>query len=227
MGLDLRSLWDVLALVGLVLAFAPWFGRYLARVYMDRPLVGDSVLSPLESAIYRLLGTSPRQSMRASEYMTALLIVNGGLLAFLFAFFFLQNLLPWDPTGVPGMHWDLALHSASSFTTNTDFTHFTNESQLSLGALTVAWPLALFVSPATGLSVFAAMARGFVRRDGTLGNFYVDMVRSFTRLLLPLAIVFAVAMVLLGVPQTFTAYVVAHPLTGGTQRIYLGPVASY
>jgi len=227
MGFDIRSLWDVLVLVGIVLAISPWFGRYLGRVYMDRPLVGDSILTPVESAIYRLLGTSPKHSMRAREYMVALLLVNGGLLGFLFVFFLWQSSLPGDPTGAVGMHWDLAFHSASSFTTNTDFTHFTNESQLSLASLTVAWPVALFLSPATGLSVAAAMVRGFVRRDGTLGNFYVDMVRSLTRLLLPLSIVIALALVLLGVPQTFTAYLTAHPLTGGTQTIYLGPVASY
>jgi len=71
------------------------------------------------------------------------------------------------------------------------------------------------------------MIRGFVRKDGTLGNFYVDMVRTLTRLLIPIALLGAVVFVLLGVPETFTAYVTAHPLTGGTQTIYLGPVASY
>ncbi len=227
MGFDPRTLWDVVALVGVVLAIAPWFGRYLGRIYMDRPLVGDTILTPIERGIYRLLGTSPRHSMRAREYMLAVLVVNGGLLGFLFLFFLWQALLPGDPTGAPGMRWDLAFHSASSLVTNTDFTHFTNESQLSLASLTVAWPAALFVSPATGLAVAAAMVRGFVRRDGTLGNFYVDLVRSVTRLLLPLSILFALVMVLLGVPETFTAYVIAHPLTGGTQTIYLGPVASY
>jgi potassium-transporting ATPase potassium-binding subunit len=227
MGFDIRSLWDVIALIGIVLACAPWFGRYLGRVYMDRPLPGDTVLTPLESMIYRLLGTSPRQSMRAGEYMFALLLVNGGLLGFLFFFLFWQAGLPGNPTGVPNMTWDLAFHSASSFTTNTNFTHFTNESQLSFASLMVAWPVALFLSPATGLAVAAAAVRGFVRRDGTLGNFYVDMVRSLTRVLLPIATVAAVVMVVLGVPQTLTAYVNAHPITGGIQTIYLGPVASY
>jgi K+-transporting ATPase ATPase A chain len=227
MGLDIRSLWDVIALIGIVVAISPWFGRYLGRVYMDRPLPGDTVLTPIERAIYRLLGTSPRQAMRAREYMLALLGVNGGLLAFLFFFFLFQSGLPGDPTGVASMHWDLAFHSASSFTTNTNFTHFTNESQVSFASLMVAWPVALFLSPATGLAVAAAMVRGFVRRDGTLGNFYVDMVRSLTRVLLPLAIVFALVMVLMGVPETLTAYVTAHPLTGGLQTIYLGPVASF
>jgi len=227
MGFQLQSLWDVVVLIGLALAIAPWFGRYLGRVYMDLPLVGDRILAPIESAVYRVLGTSPRRSMRAGEYMFALLLVNAGVALFLFFFFYLQANLPGDPTRVPNMSWNLAFHSATSFTTNTDFTHFTNESQISLASLTVAWPLALFVSPATGLAAAAAMIRGFVRKDGTVGNFYVDMVRSLTRLLLPLAGLIALAMVLLGVPETYTASVIGHPLVGGTQQIYLGPVASY
>ncbi len=225
--IDLRSVWDVVILVALVVAIAPWFGAYLGRVYLDRPAFGDVLLAPIEAFAYRLLGTSPRRTMRASEYMLAVLLVNGGVFALLYVFFSLQPLLPLDATGAPGMSWSLALHSAASFTTNTDFTHFTNESQLSLGALTIAWPLALFVSAATGLSVAAAMIRGFVRKDGTVGNFYVDLVRTMTRVLFPLALLFALILVVLGVPETFTNTVLAHPLTGGTQTIYLGPVASF
>jgi potassium-transporting ATPase potassium-binding subunit len=224
---DLQSLWDVVLVVGLVLAIAPWFGAYLGRVYLNRPAFGDVLLAPLEQGVYRLLGTSPRRQMRPREYMFALLLVNGGVFAFLFLYFFFQNLLPLDATGVPGFSWDLALHSAASFTTNTDFTHFTNEAQVSMGSELIAWQLALFTSAATGLSVAAAMIRGFIRKDGTLGNFYVDMVRSITRILLPLGIVFAILLVVMGVPETLTNYVVAHPITGGIQWIYLGPVASF
>ena len=224
---DFRSVWDVVLLVGLVVAIAPWFGAYLGRVYMNRPAFGDVILAPIESALYRLLGTSPRSAMRSSEYMLAVLFVNFGVFGFLFVFLTLQHALPLDATGAPNMGWTLAFHSAASFTTNTDFTHFTNESQLSLGALMIAWPLALFLSAATGLSVAAAMVRGFVRKDGTLGNFYVDLVRTMTRVLMPFAFLLALALVLLGVPETLTNYVTAHPLTGGTQTIYLGPVASF
>ncbi|HEY1197872.1 MAG TPA: potassium-transporting ATPase subunit KdpA [Thermoplasmata archaeon] len=227
MAFDIQSLWDVLLVLGLALAIAPWFGSYLGRVYMNRPVFGDAIFTPIESAVYRLLGTSPRHSMKAREYMLALLLVNGGMLTFMFFWFFYQAQTPLNPLGIPNMGWDLAFHSASSFTTNTNFTHFTNESQVSLGSLTVAWPLALFLSPATGLCVLAAMVRGFVRKDGTLGNFYVDMTRSLTRLLLPLAMLGALVFILLGVPETLTAFVTAHPLTGGTQTIYLGPVASF
>ncbi len=227
MAFALQSLWDVLVLLGVVLAVAPWFGRYVGKVYLERPVAGDSLLLPLERAVYRLLGTSPRRPMRAGEYMVAVLFVNGGTFAFLFLFFLLQHALPLDPTGAPGMPWDLAFHSAASFTTNTDFTHFVNESQLSLGSAMIAWQLALFLSAATGLSVAAAMIRGFVRKDGRLGNFYVDLTRSITRILLPVAVLGALVFVALGVPETLVAAVRAHPLTGGTQTIYLGPVASF
>ncbi len=227
MAFAFQSLWDIVLVVALMIAIAPWFGSYLGRVYMNRPLAGDVLLAPLERGIYRVLGTSPRRSMRPGEYMIALLLVNGGCFAFLFLYFFFQSSLPLDATGVPGFTWDLSFHSAISFTTNTDFTHFTNELQMSLGSETIAWPLALFISPATGLAVAAAMIRGFIRRDGTLGNFYVDMVRGLTRILLPLSLLFAVIFVLFGVPETLTNYVIAHPLTGGTQTIYLGPVASF
>jgi potassium-transporting ATPase potassium-binding subunit len=223
----LQSLWDVIVVLALVVAIAPWFGEYLGRVYMNRPALGDFFLAPIERSVYRLLGTSPRRSMRPKEYMIAVLLVNGGVFAFLYLYFFLQASLPLDATGAPNMAWDLAFHSAASFTTNTDFTHFTNEAQMSMGSEMIAWQLALFTSAATGLAVAVAMVRGFVRKDGTLGNYYVDMVRSVTRVLLPLAILFAVILVILGVPETLTNYATAHPLTGGTQTIYLGPVASF
>jgi potassium-transporting ATPase potassium-binding subunit len=224
---DLQSLWDVALVMGLALAIAPWFGAYLGRVYLDRPAFGDAVLAPLEQAAYRLIGTSPRRGMRAREYLFALLLVNGGVFLFLYFYFFFQASLPLDATHVPGMSWDLALHSAASFVTNTNFTHFTNESQVSEGSAVIAWQLALFLSAATGLSVAAAMVRGFIRKDGTLGNFYVDVVRSVTRVLLPLSILFALVLVFMGVPETLKNYVIAHPITGGTQTIYLGPVASF
>jgi len=165
--------------------------------------------------------------MRPKEYMWAILLVNGILLGFLYFWFTWQAVLPYDATHAPPMSWSLGFHSAASFTTNTDFTHFTNESQMSMGSEMIAWQLALFVSPATGLAVAAAMIRGFIRKDGTLGNFYVDLVRSVTRILLPLSVVGAIILVLLGVPETLTNFVTAHPYTGGTQTIYLGPVASF
>jgi len=100
MAFDIRSLWDVLLVLGLSLAIAPWFGSYLGRVYMNRPVFGDVIFTPIESAIYRVLGTSPRHSMKAREYMLALLMVNGGMLAFIFFWLFYQSQTPLNPLGI-------------------------------------------------------------------------------------------------------------------------------
>ncbi len=224
---DLSGLADVILLLALVLLFAPVLGAYLARVYTDRPVLGDAFWRPIERVIYRLLGVDPRHSMRLREYAVALVLTIAALVAWIWAILFFQSSLPWNPLQLPGFGWDLAFHSAASFATNTDFTHFTNESQLSLGAAVLGLQIALFFSAASGLAVVAAFIRGFTSRDGTLGNFYVDMVRSVTRFLLPAAFVGALFLLLMNVPQTFTSYVTAHGFAGSSQTIYLGPVASW
>lgn len=220
-----------LVAIGLLLAFAlvlaPFVGAYLARVYTNRPVFGDRFWNPIEGWVYRALGTSPRHSMRFREYATALILVSAAVFVWIYAILSFQQYLPWNPAALPAFTWDLSLHSAASFTTNTDFTHFGAEAQLSLGAAVLGLQLALFLSAATGLCVLAAFVRGFTSRDGTLGNFYVDVVRSMTRVLLPLAFIGALILIAAGLPQTFTSYVISHGIAGQGQTIYLGPVASW
>jgi len=224
---DPRGLIDVVIVLVAVLLIAPFFGRYLSRVFTDRPAFGDRFWNPIENLIFRAIGTNQRHSMRFKEYTIALLVTSTAVIVWIFAVLTLQASLPWNPGGIPSMTWDLAFHSASSFTTNTDFTHFAAESQLSLGGAILALQIALFLSAGCGLAVVVAFIRGFTRQDGTLGNFYVDLVRAVTRVLLPLAIFGAIVLIVLGLPETFTSYVNAHPMTGGIQTIYLGPVASW
>lgn len=222
----LTSLLDVIVLVAVVLAIAPVFGDYLGRVYLNRPAFGDRVLRPVEAFLYRLLNVSPRHSMRAGEYLGALLLTNAVVLVWIFLLLVAQGSYPGS-VGVSPMRWDLAFHTAASFTTNTDFTHYAPETQLSEGAALAGLQIAMFLSAATGLAAGAAFVRGFARRDGTLGNFYVDVVRSLTRVVLPLSIVGAIVLVVLGVPETLRTATVVHPLAGGAQTIVLGPVASW
>ena len=210
----------------IVLAVSPWFGDYLGRVYLNRPVFGDAVLNPVERFCYRLLGTSPRRSMRPGEYAFALLALNAAVIVWLFLLLTFQGELPGNPVGVQGMEWTLAFHTSASFDTNTDFTHFLPESQLSQTAAILGLQVALFVSAASGLAVVVAMIRGFVRKDGTLGNFYVDIVRTMTRVLLPLSLFGAIVLVLLGLPQTLPGPVL-HFLVPGPYTAPLGPVASW
>jgi K+-transporting ATPase ATPase A chain len=221
------DLWDSAVLVALVLALAAPLGAYMGRVFLNRPVLGDRFLLPLEEGIYRFLGTSPRRSMRPGEYLTALLLFNAAVIAWLFAVLYLQPSFPLNPTHLPGMPWDLAFHSAASFDTNTDFVHFVPESSLSVGAQLLGIQIALFTSAGTGLAAAAAFSRGFIRKDGTIGNFYVDAVRSMTRILVPLALLGALLFALMGVPETLASQTLLHPLTGGTQPLSLGPVASF
>jgi K+-transporting ATPase ATPase A chain len=164
--------------------------------------------------------------MRGREYLGALLLVNSIVLVWIFLLLHFQGMYPGS-RGVAPMSWDLAFHTSASFVTNTDSTHYIPEAQMSYAGTLVGLQIAMFTSAATGLSAAAAFVRGFVRRDGTIGNFYVDMVRTMTRVLLPLSLLGAAILVLLGVPQSLEAAVTMHPLLGGTQVLPLGPVASW
>ncbi|HZY70429.1 MAG TPA: potassium-transporting ATPase subunit KdpA [Thermoplasmata archaeon] len=213
-------------LIGATLA--AFFGLYVADVYTGRSSRWDRVLLPIERGVYRLLGVDPQRGMSWKEYVRALVITDGLALLFVFVLLQVQQGLPWNPLGAPNMSWDLAFHTAASFTTNTDYQHYVPEKQASLFASLFGLQTLMFMSPTTGLCVFAAFSRGFARRDGKLGNFYADVVRTLTRILIPVTILGAFALVLLGVPETLFVSV-AHvlPLGGGTETVPLGPVAGW
>jgi potassium-transporting ATPase potassium-binding subunit len=225
--LDFASLATILILIAGVLAVAPYLGDYMARVFLNRPAFGDRILGPVERALYRILGVSPRDGMRIGEYLTGLLLFNAVVMVWVFLIVSIQGQLFVVQPGFSSMSWDLALHTAASFTTNTDFTHFTPEASITEWGGLLAMLVPFFMSAATGLSVAAAFARGFVRRDGTLGNVYVDLIRVTSRVLLPLSILGAVIFVFLSVPDTLTYWVTAHPPGGGSYQIFLGPVAPW
>ncbi len=223
--------WTGLSEIILVLAFAlaagPFLGAYIARVFLHRPVFGDRFLTPFERLLYRGLGVSPRQGMRWKEYFGGLVLVNAVVLVWIFVMmYFQQDLFPTQPGFVP-MSWDLAVHTAASFTTNTDFTHFSGETSWTLWGALLGIMVPFFMSAATGFAVVAAMARGFARKDGILGNVYVDLIRAVTRFLLPISILGAAVYVFLNVPDTLTHYVIAYPGHGVTYPIFLGPVAPW
>ncbi|MCI4360117.1 MAG: potassium-transporting ATPase subunit KdpA [Thermoplasmata archaeon] len=225
--LEFASLVEIGVIVALGILLSIYFGHYMARVYTGRPTLLDPLLDPLERGIYRLLGTNPRRSMAWKEYAAALLVTNAVAIAFVFLLLYYQAHLPQNYFGVPNMTWDLALHTSSSFNTNTDYQHYAPELQASLFVSLYGLQLMMFLSAATGLSVGVAFIRGFTRRDGTIGNFWVDMVRSMTRVLLPVSIVGALVLLVLGVPQTFAQGISSPLLNGGRAVIPTGPVASW
>jgi potassium-transporting ATPase potassium-binding subunit len=189
---------DVVIVFALVLALAPYVGNFMGRVFMNRPTFGEGVFGPIERAIYRLLGVNPRHSMRVREYVTAFLLSNAVLIVWIFLLLQVQNKLPFlTAPGIPPMSWDLAFHTSTSFSTNTDFTHFVTESQVTEASLLLGLQVAMFLSAGAGLAILAAFIRGFVRKDGTLGNYFVDITRAVVRILAPMSVVGALILVLL------------------------------
>lgn len=217
----------ILVFFALVLLPAPWLGRFYYRVMEGQRTWLSPLLGPLERGCYRLAGVDPQLEQSWQRYTLALLAFNLAGLVLLFAILMLQGHLPFNPQGLPGQEWSLALNTAVSFVTNTNWQAYSGESSLSYFSQMVGLTVQNFVSAATGLAVLVALCRGIARRSAaTLGNFWVDMTRATLYGLLPLCLLLALLLVWQGVPQTFSAYASALGLQGGDQIIPLGPVAS-
>jgi len=219
--------WLIIGVAALVLVPAPWLGRFYFRVMEGQPTVVGRVLGPVERGCYRLAAIDPTRQQNWRAYLGALLAFNLAGLAVLFALLMLQGWLPLNPQHLPGLEWTLALNTAVSFVTNTNWQAYSGEASLSYLSQMAGLGVQNFVSAATGLAVLAALCRGIASRgSANLGNFWADLTRATLYGLLPLCLVFAVVLVGQGVPQTFSAYVPAVTVQGADQLIPLGPVAS-
>ncbi|GAB1575683.1 potassium-transporting ATPase subunit KdpA [Bordetella petrii] len=224
--------------LAILLAVAPLLGRYI-RLAMQGGSRATAWGRPIERGIYRLAGVEPAAEMDWKQYAWAVLLFNVlGVLA-VYALQRAQGALPLNPAGLGPVAADSALNTAISFVTNTNWQGYAGESTMSLLTQMLALTVQNFVSAATGIAVLFALIRGLARHgSATVGNFWVDMVRSTLYVLLPLAFVLALALVSQGVVQNFDAYrdvatldpaVLAQPqagAAGGVQRIAMGPVAS-
>lgn len=197
-------------------------GTYIGRVYLGEKTLLDPVMIPLERVIYSLGNVRTKENMSAWQYIRAIILSNIIMGVFVFVLLTIQGKLPLNPNGLFAPTWDTTLHTTISFLTNTDQQHYSGErtytylSQLILGFL-------MFTSAATGLSVGIAFIRGLTGRP--LGNFYVDLIQSITRILLPISVIGAVVLLALGVPETFAGTQIITTLDGATQAIARGPVA--
>lgn len=217
----------IVLFLALFLAPAPLLGRFFYRALEGERTWLTPVLAPLERVGYRLGGIDARQEQSWQQYALALLMFNlVGLLA-LFLMLLLQAYLPLNPQHLPGLEWTLALNTAISFVTNTNWQAYSGEASLSYFSQMVGLGVQNFVSAATGIAVLVALSRGITRRSAlALGNFWVDLTRATLYILLPLSLVLAVLLIWQGVPQTFSAYIDAQTVQGGTQALPLGPAAS-
>jgi K+-transporting ATPase ATPase A chain len=206
-------------------------GGWLYRVFAGERTVLTPVLLPIERGFYRLAGVDARQDQHWLAYTGALLTFNAAGFALLYLMLRAQHLLPLNPQALPALAPHLAFNTAVSFVTNTNWQSYGGETTLSYFSQMVGLTTQNFVSAATGIAVALALTRGLARRSAPgkvagIGNFWVDLTRAVLYVLLPLAIVSAMVLVTLGVPQNFMDYTEATTLEGAKQLIAQGPVAS-
>jgi K+-transporting ATPase ATPase A chain len=209
----------------ILIAIAPILGKYMARVFLGERTLIDPVMIPIDESLYALGGIRTKDDMTGWQYAQALLYTNLVMGVFVYLLLMLQGILPLNPTNLIAPSWHLGLHTTISFLTNTDQQHYSGETTLSYLSQVAGLSFLMFTSAATGLAVGIAFIRGLTGRP--LGNFYVDLTRSITRILLPISIIGALLLLILGVPQTFAAPAVVTTLEGATQYIARGPVAAF
>ncbi|MEG0850532.1 MAG: potassium-transporting ATPase subunit KdpA [Flavobacterium sp.] len=215
----------VMFLATLVLALP--LGKYIAKVYGGEKTFLDPVFNPIEKGFYKISGINPTKEMNWKEHMAAMLTIN--LVWFFLGMIVLmtQQWLPLNPDKNPNMSPDLAFNTTISFVVNCNLQHYSGETGMSyLGQM---WLMFLqFVSAGTGLAVAAILFKAFREKTADkLGNFYDFLIKSCTRILLPISFVVAVLLVFNGTPMTFEGKDQITSLQGDTVNISTGPAAAF
>jgi K+-transporting ATPase ATPase A chain len=219
------SLFIVYLVILLLLAWP--LSNYLVHVFQGEKTFLDPVLKPIEKFIYKVSSIDSLKEMNWKQYCGALLIFQ--LFSFIAIFIteLVQGSLPFNPAEQTSVTWDLALNTAISFITNTNWQAYSGETTMSYFTQMTALATHNFLSAATGLAVAMAFIRGLTRKSTSdIGNYWVDMVRGVLWILLPICIVLTLVFVQQGTIQNLSPYVTATTLEGADQTIALGPVAS-
>ena len=213
--------------IALLAASTPLLGAYMAKVYGGGKAPGDKVFKPVERLIYRVAGVDEEREQRWTAYAISLLAFSFVSVVVLYGFLRLQDHLPWNPDGQSAMRPDLAFNSAVSFLTNTNWQNYGGESAVSHLTQMAGLAFHNFVSAAMGAAVAVAFIRGLVRRRAsTIGNFWVDLTRTCTRILLPFCFLFALVLVSQGVVQNLNGQKPITTVVGAESSVPGGPVAS-
>ncbi len=201
---------DVLQIVvflAIVTLIAGPFGRYMAKVYQGEHTFLTPVFGPVERLFYKVCGIRQDDEMDWKQYAVSLIIFSMIGFVITFLILLLQGYLPFNPEHFPGFSWDLALNTAVSFLTNTNWQAYAGESAASYVTQVIALMVHQFYSAAAGMAIAIALIRGIMRRKSdTIGNFWVDMTRGVLYILLPIAFIAALVLVSQGVIQNFSPY---------------------
>jgi len=198
---------QILAFLALILAVTKPLGVFMARVFNRERTFLDPVVRPIEHLLYRVTGVDENQEMRWTEYAVAMLMFSGVSMLLLYLIERAQQWLPLNPQKFGAVAHDLAFNTAASFTTNTNWQNYAGEASMSYLTQMAGLAYHNFASAAVGIALAIAFVRGITRREKeTSGNFWVDMTRATLWLLLPMCIVYALALVSQGVVQNLKPY---------------------
>ena len=220
-----------------LLALLAWpLGIYMGKVMEGEPLWLQKILAPCERGIYRLMGTDPTEQMGWKRYLGCVLAFSLVSMAALMLLLMAQHSLPLNPQGIAGTSWHLALNTAVSFVSNTNWQAYSGENAMGYLAQMAGLTVQNFVSAAVGIAVLFALMRGLRSGCATgLGNFWADTTRAVLYILVPLSLVLSLLLIWQGVPQNFSPYktvALLEPVTtedGATvteQMVPMGPQAS-
>ena len=202
-------------------------GRYLYHIAAGKHTFADPVFDRIDGVIYKIGGVHPTQGMNWKQYALALVGTNAVMVAIGYLVLRIQSIPLFNPNGIGAMEPTLAFNTIISFMTNTNLQHYSGESGLSYLSQMLVIIFMMFVSAASGYAACVAFIRGLAgKTKDDVGNFFADLVRITTRVLLPFSVVGGLLLVWQGVPQNFDGNVVVKTLEGTFQVLAMGPVAA-
>lgn len=200
-------------------------GKYLYYVSTGHKIIGDKLFNKIDNFIYKICGISKDNEMDWKEYIFSIIAVNAVMVFIGYIMLRAQGFLFFNPNKINGMEQSLSFNTIISFMTNTNLQDYSGESGLSNFSQMIVIIFMMFTSAATGFSAAIAFIRGIIGRK-LMGNFFVDMTRVTTRVLLPLSIIVGILLVSQGVPQTLSGTKTVTTIEGKMQDIAIGPVAA-
>jgi potassium-transporting ATPase potassium-binding subunit len=224
--------WLTIILFVLILtALALPLGGYMAKVYTGERVFLSPIVGGPERFLYSILRVEEKREQDWKSYAKSLLIFSavGWLALYVIlrtqnAFFVPHSL---NPLGYHSAPWNVTFNTVSSFVTNTNWQYYSGETTMSYLSQMIGLTVQNWLSAGVGIVVAVALVRGLIGRSGkSLGNFWQDLVRTILYVLAPISVIGAIVLVSQGVIQNFSAYLTAHTVTGLTQTIAMGPVAS-
>ena len=200
-------------------------GTYMYHIATKQKTFADKIFNPLDNTIYKICHIG-REGMNWKQYALHLLTTNAVMVFIGYLVLRLQGILFANPNGIEAMEPTLSFNTIISFMTNTNLQHYSGESGLSYLSQMMVIIFMMFVSAASGYAACMAFCRGLAGKQKDVGNFYEDMVRITTRILIPVSFIAGLLLIWQGVPQTLEANQTVQTIEGQFQDLAMGPVAS-